>query len=141
MSEHKEGEARLEAQKALIKAVLSKYYMTRLADLPTADHILKYPRVQQAFAALPAASPAMQHKQIATDQASETIRPVEDGLVEALGRLPDLAFSELPKEQWSCSDDASGTAITLGRQRRYIHGAIKAAVDSILASVRTQGEG
>jgi hypothetical protein len=37
-----------------------------------------------------------------------------------------IAASELPKSRWSCSDDASGTALTLARQRKWTRDNVKA---------------
>jgi hypothetical protein len=44
----------------------------------------------------------------------------------------DIALSaRLPKERWSCSDDASGTALTLSRQRQFIAEEINAAIAAL----------
>ncbi|RDC59743.1 hypothetical protein HME9302_00938 [Alteripontixanthobacter maritimus] len=45
-----------------------------------------------------------------------------------------VAGSKLPKERWACSDDESGTALTLSRQRR-------ASMEAIRSLPLTQGDG
>lgn len=45
-------------------------------------------------------------------------------------RIIGAAMSELPKERWSCSDDASGTAITLARQRHWSATEVRKVLDA-----------
>lgn len=68
------------------------------------------PHISEAFAAGYAAA-----------SSGERERALEEAARVALS-------AQFPKQKWSCSDDASGTALTLNRFRRHIATAIRALV-------------
>ena len=42
-----------------------------------------------------------------------------------MNKVIDAVYSELPKERWSCSDDTSGTGLTISRQRNWSAEAVR----------------